>query len=84
MVVVIPKGGGTDFWEIELVEVLWKAISGIINLRISYSIQFLMFRMVLCGERDGDRHPRGKATSEDHRHEGDVPPCHIHQPAQGI
>ena len=39
-VVMIPKGGGNDFRGIVLVEVLWKAISGIINQRISSSIQF--------------------------------------------
>ena len=39
-VVIIPKGGGTDFWGIVLVEVLWNAISGIINRRLSSSIQF--------------------------------------------
>ena len=37
---MIPKGGGTDFRGIGLVEVLRKAISGIINQRISSSIQF--------------------------------------------
>ena len=40
MVMMIPKGLGTDFRVIGLVEVLWKAISGIINFRISSSIQF--------------------------------------------
>ena len=40
MVVMIPKGGGTNFGDIGLVEVLWKAISAIINLWISSSIQF--------------------------------------------
>ena len=39
-VVMIPKGGGTDFWGVGLVEVLWKAIYGIINFRLSSSIQF--------------------------------------------
>ena len=39
-VVIIPKGGGTDFRGIGLVELLWKTISGIINRRISSSIQF--------------------------------------------
>ena len=39
-VVMIPKGGGTDFRGIGLVEVLCKAISGIINIQISSSIQF--------------------------------------------
>ena len=38
--VIIPKGGGTDFRGIGLVEVLWKAISGIIYCQISSSIQF--------------------------------------------
>ena len=38
--VMIPKGGGTDFWGIGLVEFLWKKISGIINRRILSSIQF--------------------------------------------
>ena len=39
-VVMIPKGGGTDFRVIGLVEVLWKAISSILNRRVSYSIHF--------------------------------------------
>ena len=39
-VVVIPKGKGTNFRGIGLVEVLWKSISGIINFRILSSIQF--------------------------------------------
>ena len=39
-VVMTPKGGGTDFRGIGLVEVLWKAISGIINRQIPSSIQF--------------------------------------------
>ena len=39
-VVMIPKGGGTNFRGIGLVEVLWKAISGINNCRTSSSIQF--------------------------------------------
>ena len=39
-VVMIPKGVGTEFRVISLVDVLWKAISGIINRRISSSIQF--------------------------------------------
>ena len=37
---MIPKGGGTDFRGIGLVEVLWKEISSIINIQISSSIQF--------------------------------------------
>ena len=39
-VAIIPKGQGTDFRGIGLVEVLWKAISGIVNHRILSSIQF--------------------------------------------
>ena len=39
-VVMIPKGGGTNFRVIGLVEVLWEAIFVIINCRISSSIQF--------------------------------------------
>ena len=39
-VTMIPKGGGTKFREIGLVEILWKAISGIINHRIPSCIQF--------------------------------------------
>ena len=38
--VMTPKGGGTDFRGVVLMEVLWKAISGIINLWLSYSVQF--------------------------------------------
>ena len=37
---MIPKGGGTDFRGIGLVEVLWKAIYSIINRQILSSIQF--------------------------------------------
>ena len=37
---MIPKGGGTDFRGIGLVEFLWEVISGIINCRIFSSIQF--------------------------------------------
>ena len=37
---MIPKGGGNDFRGIGLVEVPWKAISRITNLRILSSIQF--------------------------------------------
>ena len=37
---MITNGGGTNFRGIGLVEVLWKAISGIINCWISSSIQF--------------------------------------------
>ena len=38
--VMISKGGGTYFLGIGLVEVLWKAIYGIIDIRLSYYIQF--------------------------------------------
>ena len=44
--VMIPKGGGTNFQVIGLVGVLWKAISGIINFRLSSSIHFYE---VFCG-----------------------------------
>ena len=37
---MIPKGGGTDFRGIGLVDVPWKAISGIINDPLPSSIQF--------------------------------------------
>ena len=40
MVGMILEGGVTDFRGIGLVEVLWKAISGIINCQILSSIQF--------------------------------------------
>ena len=40
MVVIIPKGVGTNLRRIGLVEVMWKAISGIIDRRILSSIQF--------------------------------------------
>ena len=39
-VVMISKGGGNNFRGVGMVEVLWKAISGIINRWISSSIQF--------------------------------------------
>ena len=38
--VIIPKGRGTNLRGIGLVEVLWKAISGIINCPLSSSTQF--------------------------------------------
>ena len=50
-VVVIPKGGGTDFRGIGRVEVLWKAITGIINRRILSYIQFHDTIHLLCTER---------------------------------
>ena len=56
MAVIIPKGGGTDFLGNGLVEFLWKAISGIINCRLSSSIQF---HDVLHGFRAG----RGTGTT---------------------
>ena len=37
---MIPNGGGTNFCGIVLVEILWKAISGIVNFQISSFIQF--------------------------------------------
>ena len=37
---MIPKGGGTNFQGIGLVEFLWKLISGIINFQLSSSIRF--------------------------------------------
>ena len=37
---MIPKGVGTYFRGIGLVGVLWKAISGIINLQILSPVQF--------------------------------------------
>ena len=40
MVAMIPKGGVTEFRGIGLVEILWKAISGIIHRWLLYSIQF--------------------------------------------
>ena len=39
-VVMIPKGGGTNFRGVVLVEVLWKVISVIINCPISSFIHF--------------------------------------------
>ena len=39
-VVITPKGGGTNLKVIGLVEVLWMAISTIINHQISSSIPF--------------------------------------------
>ena len=38
--VMVSKGGGTNFWGIVLLEVLWKSISSITNCRLLYSIQF--------------------------------------------
>ena len=51
MVVMIPKAGGTDFRGIGLVEVLWKAISGIINIWILSSIHFHDALHGFCAER---------------------------------
>ena len=57
-VVMIPKGGGTDFRDIGLAGILRKAISGIINCRLSPSIQFHDVLHVLSrGERNRDLHP---------------------------
>ena len=54
-VLMIPKGGGNEFRGIGLVEVLWKAISGIINCRIS---SYIHFHDALHGFRAG----RGTGT----------------------
>ena len=51
MVVKIPKGGGTNFRGIGLVEVPRKAISGIINIWTLSSIQFYDALHVFCAGR---------------------------------
>ena len=48
MVVIIPKGGDTNFRGIGLVEILWKAIFGIISLCTCPSIQFHDSLHVFC------------------------------------
>ena len=48
---MILKGGGIYFWGIGLVEVLWKAISGIINHRLLSSIQFYDVLCEFCAGR---------------------------------
>ena len=48
---MIPKGRGAGFRGIGLVEVLWKAISGIINLWILSSIQPHDALHVFCSGR---------------------------------
>ena len=53
---MIPKGGGTNFWEVGLVKVLWKLISGIINCRL---FSYIQFHDVLHGFRAG----RGTGTA---------------------
>ena len=40
MVVLILKGDGGDFWRIGLVEVLWKTVAGLLNLRFTSYIHF--------------------------------------------
>ena len=62
--VMIPKGVGTNFRGIVPVEVLWKAIFGIINCQI------FVFRPVpLCStwifrrKRNRDRQPQGKSAT---------------------
>ena len=40
MLVIIPEGGGTNFRGIGLMEVMWKAISRIINCQLFSSIHF--------------------------------------------
>ena len=57
---MIPKGVGTEFKGIGLVEVLWKAIFGIINIQIVSSIQL---NDALHGFRAGRR--TGTATLKD-------------------
>ena len=58
-----PKGGGNDFRGIGLMEVLWKAISGIINRRLSSSIQFHDALHGFCAGR-----VTGTATLEENLH----------------
>ena len=59
VVVITPKGGGTDFRGIVLVEIMWKAISGIINRWIFFSIQFHYALHRFCAGRG-----TGNATLE--------------------
>ena len=54
-VVLILKGGG-DYWGIGLVEVRWKVVAAILNLRLAVSIIFHDF---LHGFREG----RGTGTA---------------------
>ena len=54
-VVLIPKGKG-DYWGIGLVEVMWKVVAVILNLRLTSSITF---HDVLHGFRAG----RGTGTA---------------------
>ena len=63
-VVMIPKGGGNEFRGIGLAEVLRKAISGIINRRILY---FIQFHDALHGFRAG--RGTGTTTLEDKLHQ---------------
>ena len=54
---LIPKGGGKDFIDIGLVEVLWKATTSIINLRMTAAIRY---HITLHGFRTG--YGKGTAT----------------------
>ena len=56
---MIPKGVGTNFQGIDMVEVLWKEISNIINRRLFSSIRF---HDVLHGFHAG--RGKGNATLE--------------------
>ena len=56
---MIPKGGVTNFHGIDLLEVLWKAIYGIINHRLLSSIQFYDVIYGFCTGRE-----TGTATLE--------------------
>ena len=53
-VVIIPKREGTDVRGIGLVHVLWKTISGIINIRITSSIQLHDTLHGFCAGRGTD------------------------------
>ena len=50
-VVLIPKGNGNDIRGIGLMDVLWKTMTGILNLHLSMAIQFHDKLHVFCIDR---------------------------------
>ena len=83
-VVMIPKGV-KDYCGIGLVEVMWKVVAEILNLRLTASITFHDFHhWILDRSRNRYRHPQGQDDSSASGLEVGGPVCDIPGPTQGV
>ena len=80
-VVMIPKGRGTDFRGIGLVEYdIWHHQS---MANVFHPVPWRS-EWILRGERNRDHHPQWKSDSASYCHEGDGPPGHLPRSAKDL